>query len=215
MSATNGTEPESARVVRRLRDEILDGVRAPGSKLVERDLADDLGVSRVPVRDALKVLGSEGLVTLRPRTWAVVREFTRDDLADLHELRSAVEPLTFQLAAQRHTEEGLARLRATVEAEISAARDGDRVAARRAAADFHEVATALSGNRLLQEWMQTMRSRLRWLMAQHDDVLRVALEHQQLYDAIARRDVEQLSRLSANHLGNTADATHLGDPQQP
>lgn len=192
-------------MVRRLRDEILDGVRAPGSKLVERDIADTLAVSRVPVRDALKVLEAEGLVTLRPRTWAVVREFTTGDIADLNELRSAVEALTFRLAAERHTDDGLARLRATVDAELSAARAGDPVTARRAAADFHEVATELSGNQLLGEWMQTMRSRMRWLMSQHDDLLHIAVEHEALYDAIAARDAARVSELSANHLENTRD----------
>ncbi|MEU8527577.1 GntR family transcriptional regulator, partial [Streptomyces sp. NPDC048629] len=72
MAGAGEFEPESERVTRQLRDEILDGVREPGSKLVERDLAAQLGVSRVPVRDALRVLVAEGLVTPRPRTWAVV-----------------------------------------------------------------------------------------------------------------------------------------------
>lgn len=196
--------------MRRLRDEILDGVRAPGSKLVERDIADALAVSRVPVRDALKALEAEGLVTLRPRTWAVVREFTADDIADLNELRSAVETWTFRLAAERYTPDGLARLRASVDAELSAAKAADPVTARRAAADFHEVATELSGNKLLSEWMQTMRSRMRWLMSQHDDLLHIALEHEALYDAIAARDVARVSELSANHLENTRDLDGSG-----
>ncbi|KAB2362945.1 GntR family transcriptional regulator, partial [Actinomadura montaniterrae] len=123
--ARGGGEPESARVARLIRDDILDGVRPPGDRLVERDLADELGVSRVPVRDALKTLVSEGLVTLRPRTWAVVREFTASDIADLREVRSALEVLTFKLAAQRHTRAGLARLRAALDAELAAARAGD------------------------------------------------------------------------------------------
>ncbi|MGN6413354.1 GntR family transcriptional regulator [Flexivirga sp.] len=203
MSPTIDSEPESARVIRRLRDEILDGVRVSGSKLVERDIAEELAVSRVPVREALKVLEAEGLVTLRPRTWAVVREFTPSDVADLNEVRSAVEPLTFRLAAQRHEPAGLAQLRSTVEAELAAARADDPIEARRAAADFHEVVTELSGNLLLCEWMQTMRSRMRWLMAQHDDLLHVALEHQALYAAIARRDLDEVAALAANHLGDT------------
>jgi DNA-binding GntR family transcriptional regulator len=205
VSTAQGSEPESARVVRELRDQILDGVRAPGSKLVEREIADELHVSRVPVRDALKVLEAEGLVILRPRTWAVVREFTSSDIADLNELRSAVEVLTFRLAAQRHTREGLARLRATVDAELSAARSGNAIAARRAAADFHEVATELTGNVLLSEWMQTLRSRLRWLMAQHDDLTQIAQEHERLCDAIAARDIQLAETLATNHLVNTED----------
>lgn len=215
MSATSGSEPESARVARRLRDEILDGVRVPGSRLVERDIADALAVSRVPVRDALKALEAEGLVTLRPRTWAIVREFTAGDIADLNEVRSAVEALTFRLVAQRHTRDELARLRATVDAELAAADADDPVGARRAAADFHEVATELSGNHLLREWMQVIRSRMRWLMAQHDDLALIAREHEALYDAIARRDIDRVSELSANHLVNTRDLGASGGQEAP
>jgi DNA-binding GntR family transcriptional regulator len=67
---------ESDRVTAWLRDSILDGERAPGSRLIERDLAAECGASRVPVRDALKALETEGLVVLRPNTWAIVREVT-------------------------------------------------------------------------------------------------------------------------------------------
>lgn len=127
MAASVGFTPESERVTRRLRDEIIDGVRVPGSRLVERELAESLGVSRLPVREALKTLVSEGLVTPRPRSWAVVREFTTSDIADLDEVRSGLETLGFRLAAQRHTREGLERLRATVDAELDAARADDAV----------------------------------------------------------------------------------------
>lgn len=200
MTDAGGFEPESERVTRRLRDEILDGTRKPGSKLVERDLAAELGVSRVPVRDALRMLVSEGLVTPRPRTWAVVREFTASDVADLSEVRSAFEPLTFRLAASRRTSEGLARLRAALDTELSAARAGDAVRARRAAADFHEIVTSLAANDLLSELERTLRSRMRWLLGQHDDLMTVAAEHERLYHAIADRDVARVEKLVAEHL---------------
>ena len=127
---------DSVRVADWLRDQILDGEREPGGKLVERDLATEFGVSRVPVREALKMLDAEGLVTLRPHTWAIVREFTPEDLTDLDEVRSALEVLGFRLAAERRDHAGLARLRATLEAELAGARAGDQVKARRAAADY-------------------------------------------------------------------------------
>jgi DNA-binding GntR family transcriptional regulator len=192
--------PESARVVERLRGDILDGVRPPGSRLVERDIADRLGVSRVPVREALRVLVAEGLVTSRPRTWAVVREFTPSDIADLVEVRSGLEAMTFRLAAQRRTDEGLKLLRDVLDAEFAAARAGDGVAARRAAADFHETVADLAGNRMLVEVWQTMRSRLRWLLGRHEDFLRVAEEHRLLFDAIADQDADRLERLVNEHL---------------
>lgn len=193
-------EPESQRVVRRLREEILDGVRAPGSKLVERDIAAELGVSRVPVRDALRMLVNEGLVTPRPRSWAVVREFTASDVADLHEVRAALEPLAFRLAAQRRTRDGLVRLRAIVDEETAAADAGDAVRARRAAGDFHEAVVALAGNELLGELERSLRSRMRWLLAQHDDLHAIAGQHAALCAAIAARDVPLVDRLVAEHL---------------
>ncbi|MGW0818172.1 GntR family transcriptional regulator [Streptomyces viridiviolaceus] len=210
MAGSEGFEPESDRVTRQLRDDILDGVRRPGSRLVERELAAELGVSRLPVRDALKALVGEGLVTPRPRTWAVVREFSDTDVSDLDEVRSALETLTFRLAAQRRTRAGLERLRADVDAELRAARSGDAVRARRAAADFHETVTSLAANELLSELERTLRSRMRWLLGQHDDLPAVAEEHEDLYDAIAARDVPRVEHLVAEHLetGRSAAAAH-------
>ncbi|CAL9280705.1 GntR family transcriptional regulator [Streptomyces sp. SudanB182_2057] len=206
MTEQGNFAPESERVTRQLRDEILDGVRRPGSRLVERELAEALGVSRLPVREALKVLVAEGLVTPRPRSWAVVREFTPSDAADLDEVRSALESLSFRLAAQRHTRAGLEKLRADVDAELEAARAGDAVRARRAAADFHQTVTSLAGNELLTELERVLRSRLRWLLGQHDDLLAVAREHEALYDAIAERDVPRVEALVAQHLASSRKA---------
>lgn len=191
---------EAIRVAGRIRTDILDGIRLPGSKLVERDLAEELGVSRVPVREALKTLVAEGLVTLRPRTWAIVREFSPSDIADFNEVREVFETLAFRLAAQRRSAEGLARLRAALDSELDAARAGDAVTARRAAADFHEVVTELSANHLVQEIGQLTRSRMRWLLSQHGDLLEIANQHAELYEAIARRDVSAVEELSRAHL---------------
>ncbi|MCK7626611.1 GntR family transcriptional regulator [Streptomyces sp. RS10V-4] len=210
MTGSGGFEPESERITRQLRDEIIDGVREPGSRLVERDLAAELGVSRLPVRDALKALVTEGLVTPRPRTWAVVREFTPSDITDLNEVRSALETLAFRLAAQRRTRAGLARLRADLDAELAAAREGDAVRARRAAADFHETVISLADNELLNELERTLRSRMRWLLGQHDDLMAMAQEHEQLYGALADRDVARVEELVSQHLasGRSAVTAH-------
>ncbi|MCX5442318.1 GntR family transcriptional regulator [Streptomyces sp. NBC_00056] len=206
MAGTGEFEPESERVTRQLRDDILDGVRKPGSKLVERELAAQIGVSRVPVRDALRVLVAEGLVTPRPRTWAVVREFTATDIADLNEVREALEVMTFRLAAQRGDRAGLGRLRSNVDEELAAARAGDAVRARRAAADFHETVTSMAANELLSELEGTLRSRMRWLLGSHDDLLAMALEHEGLYAAVADRDVARVEELVVTHLENSRRA---------
>ncbi|PRA10706.1 GntR family transcriptional regulator [Arthrobacter sp. MYb211] len=187
----------------RIRNEIIDGVRPPGSRLVERELADELGVSRLPIRDALRALVSEGLVTPRPRSWATVREFTAPDIADLLEVRSALETVTFSLAAQRHTRHGLAELREVLDEELVAARAKDYITARRAGARFHEVVIQLAGNDLLSEVQGSLASRMRWLLAQHDELEVMAEEHEQLYEAIAGRDIVRLQQLVQQHLSTS------------
>lgn len=198
--AADDRELESTRVAVWLREAILDGDRAPGSRLIERDLAAEYGVSRVPVRDALKELVAEGLVELRPRTWAIVREFTAADLDDLDEVRRVLEPLAFRLAAERHRDDGLERLRAALVVEQENARTGDEVASRRAGADFHEIATDLGGNQLLRDMMRGIRSRLRWALVQHDDLQHISGEHLALFDAVRDRDGDRAAELAAAHI---------------
>ena len=211
MTSTEERQLESTRIASWLRDAILDGVRAPGSRLIERDLASEFGVSRVPVRDALKVLVAEGLVELRPHTWAVVREFTDADLADLDEVRAVLEPLTFRLAAERHRRDGLARLQQSLELEQSGARTGDEIGSRRAAADFHEIVTDLAENQLLSDMMKGIRSRLRWALSQHDDLQHFSEEHIALFEAIEARDADRAAALAAAHVETSRQAriTHF------
>jgi len=195
-------ELESVRVTRILRDDIILGRRAPGSRLVERDIAAELHVSRLPVREAIRTLVSEGVVVARPRSWAVVREFTRRDIQDFGEVREAIETLIFLFAAERHTEEGLGRLRAALDRELSAAQAGDIEAARMAAGVFHEVATELAGNEMLDELIGVFVTRLRWLFGQHDDLLAMAEEHRVIFEAVAARDTDTLRWLIPQHLAS-------------
>lgn len=193
-------EPESARVARVVREQIVDGTRGPGSRLVERDLAADLGVSRIPVRDALRTLVAEGLVTPRPRTWAVVREFTDADVAHLLEVREATEPLQLGLAARRRTSAQLADLTEAWEREDAAARAGDGPGARRAGADFHERIVAAAGNPVLAELHAVTASRVRWLLGQHTDLVAMAREHRVLLAAVRDQDEAAAARLAREHL---------------
>lgn len=197
--------PEAARVTRLLRDQIVDGDRAPGSRLVERELATALGVSRVPVREALQTLAAEGLVTPRPRSWAVVRTFTDRDLLDLVEVRSAIEVLTVRLAAERRTLAQLDELATALGRETHAAAVGDATEARRAAADFHEVVSTMAGNSVLDEISGLTSSRIRWMLGQHDDLAAMAAEHTALLDVIRDGDVARAETLAREHLRTSLD----------
>lgn len=193
-------ETEAMRAARVLRDQIVDGERLPGERLVERDLAAELGMSRLPVREALKDLASEGLVTPRPRSWAVVREFTSDDVRDLIEVRSAFEVLALEMAAARATPQGIAELRGIVRAERDASDRGDAVGARRAGVAFHATVDRLSGNRLLLEIGSTLSSRMRWMLSQHQNFGGMAAEHEGLVDAMESGDVDLVRELARSHL---------------
>ncbi|MGF6824715.1 DNA-binding GntR family transcriptional regulator [Microbacterium sp. ZKA21] len=206
---TGGSELESVRVTRVLREDIMLGRRAPGSRLVERDIAAELNVSRLPVREAIRVLVGEGIVIARPRTWAVVREFTQRDIQDFAEVREAIETLIFAFAAERHDDEQLAQLRAALARERAAAADGDLIAGRAAAGEFHEVASSMAGNDMLRELVGVFITRLRWLFGQHQDLDGMLAEHEKLYDAIAARDVELLSELVPQHLARGRAAAEL------
>ena len=198
--------PEADRVASVLRDQIIEGSRAPGSRLVERDLAAELAVSRIPVRDALRTLVAEGLVTPRPRTWAVVRTFTTADIEELIEVRSALETLAFRRAAEQGTEDQLAELGAHLAAEQRAVHEGDGQGARRAAADFHETVVAMAANGLLSELFASTGSRIRWLLGQHSDMATMATEHAELYRALLERDAERAGTLAEAHLATSRRA---------
>jgi len=206
MGSGRGVELESVRVANALRDEIVLGRRPPGSRLVERDIAAELGVSRLPVREAIRALGAEGIVVSRPRTGATVREFTIKDIRDFAEFREAIETLAFVLAAQRHDADGAALMQGILERERSAAAAGDTARAHAAAAEFHLTAVALSGNEVLGDVGRTYVTRLRWLFGRHDSLSGMADEHRVILDAFLARDVEKLSVLIPQHLEQGREA---------
>lgn len=197
-------ELESSRVARVLRDDIILGRRLPGSRLVEREIAAQLNVSRLPVREAIRILVAEGIVVSRPRTWAVVREYTLDDVRDFAEVRAPIETMLFVYAAERHDAAGLAGLRAVLEREERAARNGDRAAAQAAAGDFHAYMAVLAGNEVLTELAGIFATRLRWIFGLNEDPIGMVVSHAELFEAIAARDAESVRRLVARHL----DAGH-------
>lgn len=201
-------ELESERVTDVLRDDIMSGRRAPGSRLIERDIAAELQVSRLPVREAIKALVADGIVVARPRSWATVREFSPQDLQDFAEVREAIETLAFALATERLDDVGLALLESLVTQETNAAAMGDSEAAREASANFHMAAVRLSNNTMLIELAASLVTRLRWLFGQHDDVVGMAATHRRILDAVRARDVELVRRLIPEHLAEGRAVAH-------
>lgn len=200
MTTTPHNEGETARVTRVLREQIIGGERAPGSRLVEREIATSLNVSRVPVREALRVLLAEGLVLPRPHSWMTVRQFTDHDIEELFQVRAAFDSLAFTLAAREAGPNELARLALVLSEESESAASSEASASRAASASFHELVIEISGNSLLAELWRTLSGRMRWLLGQHDHPIEMHEEHARLYAAIATHDEEAAAALAITHL---------------
>lgn len=194
----------------RLKDEIIGLQRPPGQRLVERELATELGVSRIPLREALRLLEAEGLVVIVPRQGTLVAPFTASDVRDLLDVRESLEGLAARLAAGTDDATRIEAARATLAAARRAMASGDDRAVAAANAGFHEAVVDLSDNPLLQSLMQPLTARLRWLfhLAYADDVnLRLCEEHEEILAAIAEGDAERAGDLAARHVRATRALT--------
>jgi len=198
-----------SRVVgEQIRGRILDGSLKPGERLVEDRLSSELGVSRVPVREALRSLSAEGLVTLLPRRGATVVEVTPEDVAELVEVRALLEGLNARLAAQRHDPEIVAQLRDTLERGNAAAEDGTAEVLARLNAEFHERLAEASRNSVLSDVMRGLRERtsIAFSINGRTRAREDWQEHAGVLAAVIAGDGELAALLATRHVQNAAAA---------
>lgn len=191
-------------VVETLRQAIQNGTLQPGERLMEIPLAEELGVSRTPIREAIRKLELEGFVIMVPRRGAYVANITLKDITQVFELRSALEELAAGLAAERITEEEIETLeRMLVEiGEHMENKDIDRVVAADVA--FHEVLYKASRNDRLVEIVHNLREqtyRFRsFSMNQPGRLRKTWEEHRLLVEAIASHNESQARKLARMHM---------------
>ncbi|WP_338898869.1 GntR family transcriptional regulator [Streptomyces sp. TG1A-60] len=188
------------RVLGTLRQDIIAGRLRPGDRLVERELADHLGVSRVPVREAVRALVAEGFVRFETPRRAVVRRLTPADVAELFELREALEVYAAGLAASRATPGSLAELSALLDRAAVATRAGDAETITDINTRFHDRVLAMAGNSLLISVMEPVDGRLRWLTRQNTEWPQLLTEHRELYEAIASGDPDRARAHALTHV---------------
>ena len=204
------------RVREELRERIVTGVLRPGDRLVERDLAEDLGVSRVPVREAIRSLEADGFVVVQSPRRVVVRQLSRVDVEELFDVREALEVLATGLACQRVDPPALRRLKRAVTEAARALASGNINQAADANVRFHQEIVTLAGNGLLLSMLHQLEDRLRWLFRQNEDWDRLLHEHRRLYEAIASGDPELARACSVEHVRvNRALALRLLFPDEP
>ncbi|MET0702342.1 MAG: GntR family transcriptional regulator [Mycobacterium sp.] len=192
-----------------LRDRIVGLELVPGTRLVERDLADELAVSRIPLREALQRLQQDGLVVVVPRQGAIVSPFTADDVRDLFDVRESLEVLAARLAAERADADGLAALAAQLETARRATKRGDKPAIAAANAGFHTVIVDLAANPLLESLLQPLEARTQWLfhLTNDRDAGVQCREHEELLAAIADHDGERAAESAFHHVHSGRDAS--------
>ncbi|MGP2437730.1 GntR family transcriptional regulator [Streptomyces sp. JW3] len=188
------------RVLAGLRQDIIAGRLRPGDRLVERELAERFGVSRVPVREAIRALVTEGFVLFETPRRTVVRRLTPDDVRELFELREALEVYAAGLAATRATPAALAELAELLRAAARATGAGDAEAITDVNTRFHDGILALAGNGLLVSVMEPVDGRLRWLTRQNEEWPQLLTEHRELYEAIASGDPERARAQALRHV---------------
>jgi len=188
------------RVLGALRQEIIAGSLRPGDRLVERELADRFGVSRVPVREAIRALVAEGFVLFETPRRTVVRPLSPTDVNELFELREALEVYAAGLAAARATPEDLAELRELLTRAASATEAGDAETITDINTRFHDRLLAMAGNTLLISVMEPVAGRLQWLTRRNEEWPQLLTEHQELYDAIASGDPERARTHALHHV---------------
>ncbi|MER5541851.1 GntR family transcriptional regulator [Streptomyces sp. NPDC001118] len=200
---TTKTEPLGAvreRVLASLREDIIAGRLAPGDRLVERELAERFGVSRVPVREAIRALVAEGFVLFESARRTVVRRLTPTDVRELFELREALEVYAAGLAASRVSPEALAELRQLLDQASRATEEGDAEAITDINTRFHDRIRALAGNSLLISVMEPVDGRLRWLTRRNEEWPQLLTEHRELYEAIASGDPDRARAHALDHV---------------
>lgn len=191
-------------VFQTLRQAILKGELKPGERLMEIHLAQKLGVSRTPVREAIRKLELEGLVIMIPRKGAVVSEITVSELEDVLEVRLALEELAVRHACRKHTEEQLETLQKAA-AEFRRVLHGpDIVAYAQADEEFHDIIYKMTGNRRLVQILNNLREqmyryRLEYLKDKSSHPLLVH-EHDEIVSALAARDEKNALRVMNGHV---------------
>src|SRR6185437_5723652 len=130
--------PLTQLVASKLRERILSGAVAGGERLVVGKLSEELGVSRVPVREALRQLAAEGLVSIEPRRGASVISYNEEQVRELVEVRATLEALNAKLAAKRHDELTIADLKSILDEGVRVAESADALTLMRLNERFHE-----------------------------------------------------------------------------
>lgn len=186
------------RVHEQLENLIITGALAPGSRLVEGDLAGRFGVSRGPIREALQVLARDGFVELRPRHGAVVHEPTSDEINDFFDVRRALESEAARQAARKRDAASTKRLEDIYRAGTDDVASGSAPVSHL----FHEAIVEMADNKFLSQMLDVLHKRTNWYLHPFESAYRQQQwgGHEPIVDAVVAGDDEAAAAAMAAHI---------------
>ena len=200
--------PLREQVLEVLRQAILDFRFQPGQRLIERELIEQIGVSRTTIREVLRELAAEGLVTTIPQKGAIVVVPTAEEAAEVYEVRAALEALAARRFVERRAD--VAALRAAFAEVESVTRDGGDIRAMLRAKDrFYDVLLEGAGNGSVRSILNGLQARVRMLRAASLSAPgrpeQTVAEIRALVEAIEARDADGAAEAAASHVGRAAE----------
>lgn len=194
-------------VADQIREMIVEGELPPGHRISEGGLSDQFGISRTPMREALKVLAADGLVEIRPNRGTRVTEITLDDIDELFEAASSIERIAGELATERMTEADIERLKAINKEMEGHFENGRRHEYFLLNQEAHKLIIELSGNSILLDIHESLGLKVRrarfFAILSLDRWEQSVREHAKILEAIEARDKDLAGKLIGEHVQKT------------
>ena len=194
-------------VASRVRDMIIEGALEPGARINETQVCQTLGVSRTPLREALKTLASEGLIELVAARGALVKRFTPKDVRDMLDVLAVLEAFAARLACKEASGDQIAELRAVHDRMVAFYKAKNRLEYYKLNQDFHSGVLRLSANAALQGAhlaIQARLKRIRYIGNSEPRKWKDAMsEHEEMIRRLEARDAEGLAKILALHMEHT------------
>ena len=196
-------------VLNQLRDMIIEGRLPPGSRINEGQVGASLGVSRTPLREAIKTLASEGLIEIIPAKGAIVRRFTENDIREVLEVLKTLEQAAARLACLRATEAEIAGIRKLHDEMMARYAVRDRLSYFKLNQSIHSAIVRAADNAMLletHEMLQARIKRIRFVGNETPDRWAAAVaEHEEMIAALVKRDANALAEVLGRHLDKTVE----------
>ena len=194
----------SDTVYQKLEERILSGVYKDGESITELKISQELGVSRTPVREALKQLAKDGLIEIIPNKGAVVVPFNEKDIEDIYEIRMRIEGLASRKTAMRITNEQINELREIVDLQEFYAKRPTSDNTKNLDSVFHQKIYEFTGSKIYEQILSTLHRKIKMFrkasMSSNERAIEAVAEHRAIFDAIASHNPDLTEKLIIEHI---------------